>query len=219
MLLHSDSLLDETSARIRAGSWGPAAWSAAVLARARLLEQTDDSYLRARAKDIRDLGRRVLGHLRGGAAQILAALPDRCVLLAQEMSVGQLAAVPPERLAAIVCLRGSTSSHVAILARAMGIPAVMNLGDQPISRFEGQDIIVDGYEGRVFVNPDSAVRAEYQQRLATEAELDCWAGQTARSASRNAGRLSPAAIYQGGPTVRYSLRQRLRRRWARSVSH
>ncbi len=85
--------------------------------------------------------------------------------------MAHLAAVPPERLAGLVCLRGSALSHVAILARAMGMPAVMGLGDRPMGRFEGCDIIVDGYQGRVYLNPDPATRQEYQQLITAEAEL------------------------------------------------
>ena len=70
---------------------------------------------------------------------------ERRVLLAEEMSVAHLAAAGPDRLAAVVCLRGSALSHVSILAQAMGIPAVMALGGRPIGGFEGCEIIVDGY--------------------------------------------------------------------------
>ena len=170
LLLNSDSLLGETRARIRAGSWAQGAWCETVLARVRLLEQADDSYLSARADDIRDLGRRVLQHLRAGTARPTGSLPERCVLLAEEMSVAHLAAAP-EHLTAIVCLRGSALSHVSILARAMGIPAVMGLGDRPIGGFEGCEIIVDGYQGRVFINPDPSLREEYRQLIAADAEL------------------------------------------------
>ena len=172
MMLGSDTLLGETCARIQAGHWAPAAWRDAVMARVRLLEQAEDPYLSARAEDIHDLGRRVLNHLRADPAQPIDDLTgERCVLVAEEMSVAHLAALPPERLAAIVCLRGSALSHVALLARAMGIPAVMGLGDRPLGRFEGSAIIVDGYQGRVYLNPDLALRAEYQQLITTEAEL------------------------------------------------
>ena len=170
MMLNSGSLLGETRARIQAGQWAPAAWRDAVLARVRVLEQATDPYLSARAEDIRDLGRRVLNHLRAEPAQPTATTGEHCVLVAEEMSVAHLAAIPPDQLAAIVCLRGSALSHVALLARAMGIPAVMGLGDRPLGRFEGSEIIVDGYQGRVYLNPDPALRTEYRQLIAAEAE-------------------------------------------------
>jgi phosphotransferase system, enzyme I, PtsP len=172
MMLGSDSLIGETLAGIRAGCWAPAAWRNAVLSRIRLLERAEDPYLSTRAEDLRDLGRRVLNHLRAVPTTPPSdSPPQRCVLVAEEMSVAHLAAVPPEQLAAIVCLRGSALSHVALLARAMGIPAVMGLGDRPLGRFEGCEIIVDGYHGRVYVNPDPALRAEYRQLIAADAEL------------------------------------------------
>ncbi|MBL8258266.1 MAG: phosphoenolpyruvate--protein phosphotransferase [Candidatus Competibacteraceae bacterium] len=176
MLLNSASLTAEARARIQQGCWAQGAWCEAVLARARLLEQADDPYLASRATDIRDLGRRVLHHLRAGSNRPVALASERRVLLAEEMSVAHLAAAGPDQLAAVVCLRGSALSHVSILAQAMGIPAVMALGDRPIGGFEGCEIIVDGYQGRVFVNPDPALRADYEQRIAADAELSAGLG-------------------------------------------
>jgi phosphotransferase system enzyme I (PtsP) len=177
MLLGSDSLIGDTLAGIRAGDWAPTAWRDAVLARIRLLEQAEDPYLSARAEDLRDLGRRVLHHLRATHHQTLEPAVDRCVLVAEEMSVAHLAAVPPERLAGIVCLRGSALSHVALLARAMGIPAVMGLGDRLLGQFEGNDIIVDGDQGQIYINPDSTLRAEYQRIMIADAELSAELGK------------------------------------------
>ena len=177
MMLSSDSLIGDAVAGIRAGHWAPAAWRDAVLARVQLLEQAEDSYLSARAGDIRDLGQRVLHCLRAAPLHTLEPAAERCVLMAEEMSVAHLAAVPPEQLAGIVCLRGSALSHVALLARAMGIPAVMGLGDRPLGRFEGSAIIVDGYQGRVYLNPDPATRAEYQRIMTADAKLSAELGR------------------------------------------
>ncbi len=195
MILGSDSLIGDTLASIRAGRWAPAAWRDAVLARVRLLERAEDPYLSTRAEDIRDLGRRVLHHLRADPSRQTEPAAERCVLVAEEMSVAHLAAVPPERLAGLVCLRGSALSHVAILARAIGIPAVMGLGDRPIGRYEGCAIIVDGYQGRIYIEPDPAVREEYRQLIAAEAEL---------SVELNALRDQPAVTRDGHPLSLYA---------------
>ncbi len=196
MMLNSDSLIGDTLAGIQAGRWAPAAWRDAVQARVRLLERAEDPYLSARAEDIRDLGRRVLHHLRADPnRQTEPATAERCVLVAEEMSVAHLAAVPPEQLAGLVCLRGSALSHVAILARAIGIPAIMGLGDRPIGRYEGCAIIVDGYQGRIYIEPDPAVCEEYRQLIAAEAEL---------SAELNALRDQPAVTRDGHPLSLYA---------------
>ena len=177
MMLSSDSLIGEARAGIQAGHWAPAAWRDAVLARVQLLEQAEDPYLSARAEDIRDLGQRVLHRLRAAPLHALEPAAARCVLAAEEMSVAHLAAVPPEQLAGIVCLRGSALSHIALLARAMGIPAVMGLGDRPLGRFEGNLIIVDGYRGQVYLNPDPVTLAEYQRIMTADAKLTAELGE------------------------------------------
>jgi phosphotransferase system enzyme I (PtsP) len=195
MMLRSDSLIEDAIEGIQAGHWAPAAWRDAVLVRVRLLERAEDPYLSARAEDIRDLGRRVLHCLRDDPSHALEPAAERCVLVAEEMSVAHLAAVPPERLAGIVCLRGSALSHVALLARAMGIPAVMGLGDRPLGRFEGSDIIVDGYQGRVYVNPDPATRTEYQRIMTADAKLSAELGEL---------RDLPATTRDGHPIALYA---------------
>lgn len=177
MMLSSDSLIQDALTGIQAGHWAPAAWRDAVLARVQLLEQAEDPYLSARAEDIRDLGQRVLHRLRAAPLHALEPAAARCVLAAEEMSVAHLAAVPPEQLAGIICLRGSALSHIALLARAMGIPAVMGLGDRPLGRFEGNPIIVDGYRGQVYLNPDPVTLAEYQRIMTADAKLTAELGE------------------------------------------
>lgn len=89
------------------------------------------------------------------------------VLVGEDISASQLAEIPTENLAGIVSARGSSSSHVAILAQALGIPAVMGVNDLSVARLEGQKVIADGYQGDVFVNPSAFVLDEYA-RLQTE---------------------------------------------------
>ena len=93
--------------------------------------------------------------------------PADTILVGEEVSAVQLAEVPPECLVGIVSATGSSSSHVAILARAMGVPAVMGVTDLPVSRMENLELIADGYRGRVYISPTPAVRMEYE-RLAEE---------------------------------------------------
>jgi phosphotransferase system enzyme I (PtsP) len=83
----------------------------------------------------------------------------------------QIADVPLESLAGIVSSRGSSSSHMAILARGMGVPAAMGVAECPVGRLEGRELIVDGYRGRVYVSPSPSVRAEYERLAADDREL------------------------------------------------
>jgi phosphotransferase system enzyme I (PtsP) len=75
----------------------------------------------------------------------------------------QLAEVPQDCLAGIVSTTGSGSSHIAILARGMGVPVAMGVEDLPVSRLEGKEVVVDGYRGRVYVSPGPVLRAEFQR--------------------------------------------------------
>lgn len=128
MLAGSDSLISGTVQRIEGGNWAPGALRDTIAEHAAIFEQMEDPYLRARAEDIRAIGRHILVHLQPDAGAP-KAYPDQCVLFGEEISVAEIAAVPKVRLAGIVCTRGSALSHTAILARGLGVPAVMGLGE------------------------------------------------------------------------------------------
>ncbi|MES9898996.1 MAG: phosphoenolpyruvate--protein phosphotransferase [Sedimenticola sp.] len=166
LMLGGDTLVTETVERIKQGEWVQSALHHTVEKHAQLFDNMDDAYLRERASDIRDLGRRILMHLQS-ERPIEMVYPDRTILVGGDVSAVQLAEVPRELLAGIVSASGSGASHVAILARAMGVPAVMGVTDLPAGRVEGREIIIDGYRGRVYLSPVKQVRLKYE-RLARE---------------------------------------------------
>ncbi|MGD1982817.1 MAG: phosphoenolpyruvate--protein phosphotransferase [Chromatiaceae bacterium] len=166
MMLGSDSLVTQTLGLIEQGQWSPGALRESIHAHAQVFEAMDDSYLRERASDIRDLGRRILTHLQSGSPD-KQDYPAETILVGDEVSAVQLAEVPKDRLVGIVAASGSSSSHVAILARAMGVPAVMGVTDLPVNRINDRELVIDGYRGRVYVSPAASVKVEYE-RLADE---------------------------------------------------
>ena len=170
MMLGGDSLMGETIERIRAGNWAPGALRETIGQHVRVFESMEDSYMRERASDIRDLGRRILTRIQSDVPASSVYYPQT-ILVSEEISVGQLAEIPVENLAGIVSASGSNSSHVAILAHAMGVPAVMGVADMPVGRLDGQMIIADGYRGDVFINPSELVRREYRRLQTEETEL------------------------------------------------
>lgn len=133
-------------------------------------EDLDDSYLRERAVDVRDLGQRVLAHLQD-SGNVTMEVPDQSILVAEEVTASMLASIPRHRLQGLVSLRGSPNSHAAIMARSMGVPAVFAVEDVPLNYLEDQYLIVDGYSGDVFINPPAQVLKEYQELLLDELEL------------------------------------------------
>jgi phosphotransferase system enzyme I (PtsP) len=170
LMLRSENLVDGTIERIRAGNWAPGALRDTIHEHVKVFEAMDDAYLRERASDVRDIGRRVLEHLQNISPAKSNYYP-RTVLVGDEISASQLAEVPADKLAAVVSAKGSSASHVAILARALGIPAVMGIGDLPAGRLDGQELIVDGYECRIFIKPSQTLREEFQRLEREESEL------------------------------------------------
>ena len=123
-------------------------------------ELMDDAYLRERAADVRDLGRRLLAYLQQ-AHQACLIYPENTILVSEELSPAMLGEVPEGRLVGLISVLGSGNSHVAILARAMGVPTVMGAVDLPYSKVDGIDLIVDGYHGEIFTNPSPTLIKQY----------------------------------------------------------
>ena len=157
-----DSVLGkEVSARILNGEWAQGAWSQVILAHVQTFELMEDSYLKERAADVRDLGRRVLVYLQEADPDVLE-YPDSTILVGEELTASVLGEVPIEKLAGLVSVKGSGNSHVAILARSMGIPTVMGAVDLPYTQMENLELIVDGYNGFVYTNASPDVYRHYE---------------------------------------------------------
>ncbi|TMH55659.1 MAG: phosphoenolpyruvate--protein phosphotransferase, partial [Betaproteobacteria bacterium] len=170
MLLGDDVLVSETVERIRAGNWAFGAWRHAIAEYAHVFEQMEDPYLRARAEDIREIGQRILIRLQAEVREP-RQFPERCILMGETLGIAEIAAIPAGRLAGIVCMRGSALSHTAILARALGIPAVVSLASLPSGHLDGSEMVIDGYEGRIYVRPSRKVLEVFQQRISDEKAL------------------------------------------------
>ena len=163
MLLGDAALVQETLEGIRAGNWAPGAWRSTIAHHALVFEQMDDAYLRERAADIRDIGQRVLAHMQTHMEP--AALSEPCILIGETLGLAEIAAIPRGCLAGLVALRGSPLSHMAVLARALGIPAIVGLARTSAGSLEGRSIAIDGDEGRLYVEPSRTLVAKLQQRL------------------------------------------------------
>ncbi|MFC3284818.1 phosphoenolpyruvate--protein phosphotransferase [Litchfieldella rifensis] len=170
-MLSEAALGHEVEKRIREGQWAPGALADVVRRHVQYLERVDDDYLRERSADVRDLGRRVLAHLQEETPQTPDTFPERTVLVGDEISVATLGEVPRGKLAGLVSIRGSSTSHVAILARAMGIPTVLGMVDLPLPRLNGAPVILDGHRGRLFVRPDAELQSHYQNLIDEETAL------------------------------------------------
>ncbi|NVK44316.1 MAG: phosphoenolpyruvate--protein phosphotransferase [Oceanospirillaceae bacterium] len=169
-MLEDNALAGEVVERIRRGSWAQGALRDVVKAHVREFNAMDDPYLRERATDIRDLGRRVLAYMQEASPSQIE-YPDNTILVADELTPAMLGEVPTDKLAGLVSVHGAGNSHAAILARSMGIPTVMGVVDLPYTQLDGRTLILDGYSGRVFVNPSDDVRAAYEDIVREDREV------------------------------------------------
>ena len=170
MMLEDAALGNEVRKVIRTGQWAQGALRQVVLDHVKRFELMDDAYLRERASDVRDLGRRLLAYLQEERKTTLV-YPDNTILISEELSPAMLGEVPEGKLAGLISVTGSGNSHVAIFARAMGIPTVMGVLDLPYSKIDGIKLIVDGYHGEVFTNPSELLSKQYAEVLEEERQL------------------------------------------------
>ncbi len=132
------------------------------------LEQLTDSYLAARAADVRDIQQRILGHLMGQRrTSVMQGLPEPSVLLAPDLSPSETAGLDPALVLGFATEAGGRASHTAIVAEALEIPAVVGVGRFLDLARHARTVIVDGDEGLVVLDPDGPTLSRYR-KAATE---------------------------------------------------
>ncbi len=169
MLLADPALTEGVEQGIRNGNWLPGALRQVIQHFSDLFQAIEDPYLKARHEDIHHLGNKLYNAWRGiEEPQALSLGP--VILVGPQVSVSEIAAVPTGALAGIVCFEGSSLSHTAVLANAMGIPAVMGTGN--IKGIQsGQTLIVDGNQSQVILHPSEALLQEFQKLIAEDQQL------------------------------------------------
>ena len=169
-MLDDRAFASEVDELILQGEWAQGALSQVMLRHIRTFEAMEDAYLQERATDVKDLGRRVLAYLQASNADKID-YPKNTILVAEELTATMLGEVPSEKLVGLVSVIGSSNSHVAILARAMGVPTVMGAVNLPYRELEGKQLIVDGYAGMISVSPAKRTVKEYRTLIREEAKL------------------------------------------------
>lgn len=120
----------------------------------------EDPYLRERSADMEDIGRRVIDAIEGNDSSEVK-LKEKRVLVADEIFPSNLAMLDPKKILGIVTEKGNAYSHAAIMAKSLGIPAVLGVQGIMAAAHVKDEIIVDGTSGHVYLNPDAAVKKEY----------------------------------------------------------
>lgn len=165
LFLEDPALLDQVRSRIEdEHSNAEAALGEAVKGYAELLRGMEGEIFRQRAADVEDVGRRVLRILLGESETPLAELSEPVVLIAHDLTPSDTAQLDKRLILGFCTAIGGTTSHTAILARGLGLPAVVGLGEEVLTILKGAPLIIDGETGVLMVNPDEETLAAYRDR-------------------------------------------------------
>ena len=173
-LLDANSLGREVEEKIREGWDAASSLKMVVENYAARFQAMEDPYMQERAIDIVDLSDRILAnilHEANGHKVTEKVVTDDSILVANEVSAPMLAEFPRDKLKGIISVRGSNNSHAAILARAMGVPAVMGCQSVSPALLEDKEILLDGYSGEVIVSPERNIKAEFIQLVEEESAI------------------------------------------------
>ncbi len=188
-MLGDEDLSAPAFVEVEAGASALRAWKGALDAQIADYSAAGDEYFRARSADLVDLRDRVL-RLISGNGQRASALPDKAILVADDLAPSRFLEIDWKRSSGIALTAGSASSHVAMLARARGVPMVVGLGEIPAE--DGALILLDGEHGAIEIAPSAARLADWRRDIAALAE---------RRADE-AGRVEAPAVTRSGKRIR-----------------
>jgi phosphotransferase system enzyme I (PtsP) len=162
MMLEDKSFLDKIRGFIDDGFAAETALQFTIDEYVGAFGRMTDRYLRERATDVRDIGHRLLRNLLGVVDET-REMPGGCILVAEELTLSDLAAIEPQQLSAIALATGGATSHATILAKSFEIPTVVGVGSLLETVQEADSLVVDGNAGAVYVSPSRDVLAEYER--------------------------------------------------------
>ncbi|HZB84258.1 MAG TPA: phosphoenolpyruvate--protein phosphotransferase [Rubrobacteraceae bacterium] len=163
-IAHDPELFSEVEERVRNLSSPEAAVLAVGEEYAEMFAGLEDEYLRARADDVRDVAHQIAAELMDRGAEGLESLKTPSVILARSLVPSDTARLPKGMALGFVTAEGSKTSHVSIMARSMGIPAVVGVGSALEEAYDAETLAVDGGEGYAVADPDPDVLAEFERK-------------------------------------------------------
>lgn len=169
-ILDDDTLSNEIIAEIKKGHWAQSAVKRVIKKHIGYFKNIEDNYIRERATDIKDLGQRIISHLQSKTFNHIE-FPEQTILVGKNITAANLADVPSDKLAGIVSIEGTPNSHIAIVARALNIPTIMGVRNLDLDNIEGRELVLDAYNGMVYIDPEPCTREELLKSIADENEL------------------------------------------------
>ena len=163
-MLHDPFMLSQMQENIETGRCAENAVDAVCTMYADMFAAVEDELMRQRAADVRDIKARLLAILSGKAPIDLSRLPKDSVLVAKELTPSMTVELQTENVSAILTEQGGKTSHSAILARGLELPAVLGVAGITETVKEGEGLIVDGTEGMAILSPDTKTTAQYRKK-------------------------------------------------------
>ena len=198
MILEDVALLDRAKKAIQGGTNAEKAWMDAIEYFAQMMEQINDETLSSRAVDIRDVGRRVLGHLLGVSVGG-TVLSQPSVILGDDLTPSDTVSLDKDLVLGFATAQGGPTSHTAILAKAFGLPAVVGLGAEILSVPNGTLVMVDGNLGSVMVSPEESELAGFieQEKVAEKQQAEARNAAQAQAVTADGERVEVVANIGG----------------------
>lgn len=136
---------------------------------AEMFSSMEDDYMRERAADVRDISARLIEVLIAGGSNGLR-IDEPVIIAADDLVPSETVQLDKEKVLGFVTAQGSSNSHTAILARTMNIPAVINVGEDLKEEYDGKEIILDGFSGKIYIEPDCSIISYMEEKRQAEEE-------------------------------------------------
>ncbi len=135
-----------------------------------MLRSLDDEYMQGRVADVGDISQRIIKNLKGIADNAIDSITEPCIIISTDLTPSDTAKIGGKPVKGFITRIGGRTSHSAIMARSMGIPAVAGAAEKADEISDGDDLLLDGTAGEVVINPDEATLAEFAKKEKAEAE-------------------------------------------------
>ena len=136
---------------------------------AQMFAAMDDAYMQGRAADVKDVSERVLDILCGVSGGI-KEMTEPCIIAADDLAPSETVQLDKSKVLGFATMYGSSNSHTAILARTMNIPAVIGLGEDLLTKYDGKMAVIDGFTGMLYIDPDEETMKVMEEKRAKDQE-------------------------------------------------
>jgi len=165
MIINDPELFDKIANLIRNENYSPAyAITVAIDEFVKMFENMENEYFRERALDMKDVGKRLIGNVLGFSDQSLKTIDEKTIIVAKDLTPSDTAQLNEKVIQGIITAEGGNTSHSAIIARTIGIPAIMGVENIKEVIRSGDYAIIDGSSGEVMINPEASLIKEYQKK-------------------------------------------------------